>query len=83
MTLITLAYIVIYLIGCVFSFMLINKFNQDINDESEKTQIGEAFLWSLLSWIFLLMVVVVLAFIQMIESRTFKEIKAYFEGKLR
>lgn len=82
MTLITLAYIMIYLIGCVLSFTLIYKFNQDIDDESEKTQIGEVFIWSLLSWIFLFIVVMILAFIQIIESRTFKEIKAYFERKL-
>jgi len=83
MTLITLAYIMIYLIGCVLSFILIGKFNQDIDDESEKTQIGEAFIWSLLSWIFLLMVVMVLAVIRIVESRTVKEIKAYFEGKFK
>ena len=83
MTLITLAYIMIYVIGCVLSFMLIGIFNQDIDDENEKTQVGEAFIWSLLSWIFLLMVVMVLTVIQIIESRTVKKLKSYFEEKLR
>jgi len=82
MTLITVVCIVVYLMGCVLSLILIDKFNRNIN-ENERTQAGEGLVWSLLSWIFVFMIVLVATVIQITESQIFKKLKAYFEGKLR
>ena len=83
MTPITLICILIYLMGCVFSFMLLNSFNQYIDNENEKTQIGEILIWSLLSWVFLLIIVIISTITQIVESRIFKKLKSYFERKLK
>ena len=81
MILTTITYIIIYLIGCILSFTLISKSNQDSNEDKTIPTEG-VLIWSLLSWIFVLMAVIALGLIQMTESQAFKELKAYFEENL-
>ena len=83
MTLIIITYAIVYLVGFILAFILIGKCNRYGNNKDEIIQIEEALAWSLLSWVFILMIVLALGLVQVTESRIFKAFKSYFERGLK
>ena len=71
-----------YFIGFIITFTLIGKCNY-YGNENEITSIEEALAWSLLSWGFILIIILALVFTHVSESQSYKSFKTYFESGFR
>ena len=74
--------IIIYIIGYITALIIIGTSNLN-EDVPYIAPLKEALLWSLLSWIFVLLIGLRIISRYLMESKTFKTFKNYFEGKFK
>ena len=72
--------LLLYIVGHVLAFSLIGASNRS-EDPFHIIPVEEAFIWSLLSWILVILIVFIIITRYLSQLQTYKTFKDYYEGK--
>ena len=72
--------ILLYIIGHILAFSLIGASNRS-EDPFHIIPVEEAFIWSLLSWVLVILILFTIVAKYLLRLQTYRTFKNYYEGK--